>query len=302
MQLTGLHLLLTYQCTFECDHCFVWGSPRQSGTMTLADIRHILAQARSLGGVEWIYFEGGEPFLYYPVLARAVEEAAGAGFKVGLVTNAYWALCVDDAEAWLRPLAGHVQDLSVSSDLFHYSEKLSRQSQFASAAARGMAIPTGIIAIGQPAADGDPARSGQLPDGESGVMYRGRAAVKLAGKAPPLPWSSFTTCPYEELAAPERVHVDPLGNLHVCQGVLVGNLYGQSLAEVCAGYVPGEHPVIGPLLRGGPGELVRQYGLAHGEGYADACHLCYEARVALRERFPAVLGPDQVYGTFEGSG
>ena len=33
--LSGLHLLLTYQCTFECDHCFGWGGPFQTGTMTL---------------------------------------------------------------------------------------------------------------------------------------------------------------------------------------------------------------------------------------------------------------------------
>ena len=31
MKLTGLHLLLTYQCVLECDHCFVWGSPWQKG-------------------------------------------------------------------------------------------------------------------------------------------------------------------------------------------------------------------------------------------------------------------------------
>ncbi len=35
MRLTSLHLILTYQCTFECDHCFVWGSPWQEGTMQL---------------------------------------------------------------------------------------------------------------------------------------------------------------------------------------------------------------------------------------------------------------------------
>ena len=51
MKLTGLHLLLTYQCTFECDHCFAWGSPWQSGTLTLAATRDILEQARALGTV-----------------------------------------------------------------------------------------------------------------------------------------------------------------------------------------------------------------------------------------------------------
>ncbi len=44
LALSGLHLLLTYRCDMECDHCFVWGSPRSSGTMTLQDIREILKQ------------------------------------------------------------------------------------------------------------------------------------------------------------------------------------------------------------------------------------------------------------------
>ena len=38
MKLDGLHILLTYQCIYECDHCFVWGSPRQTGTLTLEQI------------------------------------------------------------------------------------------------------------------------------------------------------------------------------------------------------------------------------------------------------------------------
>ena len=75
MKLSGLHLLLTYQCDLECDHCFVWGSPWQNGTMTLRNIRKILQQAKEVDTIKWIYFEGGEPFLYYPILIRAVKES-----------------------------------------------------------------------------------------------------------------------------------------------------------------------------------------------------------------------------------
>ncbi len=52
--LSGLHLLLTYECNYECDHCFVWGSPAQNGTMTLATIETILNEADGLGTIEWI--------------------------------------------------------------------------------------------------------------------------------------------------------------------------------------------------------------------------------------------------------
>jgi hypothetical protein len=63
-----------------------------------------------------------------------------------------------------------------------------------------------------------------------------------------------------------------------------------------AGYDADEHPIVGPLLAGGPAEIVRRYDVPHQEGYADHCHLCYESRCALRERFPEVLTPDQMYG------
>ena len=89
MKLTGLHLLLTYQCTFECDHCFLWGSPWAKGTMTLAQIQEILVAARSLGTVQSIYFEGGEPFMYYATLLQGARLAHQMGFSVGAVSNAH---------------------------------------------------------------------------------------------------------------------------------------------------------------------------------------------------------------------
>ena len=295
MKLDGLHLLLTYQCTYECDHCFVWGGPRQSGVMTLAQIGSVLQQAQDLGTAEWIYFEGGEPFLFYPVLLRAVKDSAALGFQVGVVSNGYWATSVADAREWLRPLAGLVQDLSLSDDLYHNDPQVSHQVQYAREAAEELGFPTGVLSVAQPEACGASA-VGQLPLGESAVMYRGRATEKLAPRAAKRPWSEFSACPHEDLREPGRVHVDPFGNLHLCQGISVGNLFARPLREVCAAYDPEAHPVIGPLLAGGPTELVRHYKLPHEEAYADACHLCYEARCRLRALFPEILTPDQMYG------
>jgi MoaA/NifB/PqqE/SkfB family radical SAM enzyme len=297
MKVTGLHLLLTYQCTFECDHCFVWSSPRQSGTMTLQDIRRILAQGAELGTVESIYFEGGEPFLYYAVLLQAVREAAQMGFGVGIVSNGYWATSVEDAIEWLKPMARLIQDLSVSSDLFHYDEAISQQSRHATAAAKLLGIPLGTISIAQPESPESVAAIGQIPTGdEATLMYRGRAAVNLAPKAQAQAWETLTTCPYEDLVDPGRLHVDPLGYVHICQGIAIGNLYREPLEQIIARYDPEAHPISGALLAGGPVELVHRYNLPHRAEYADACHLCYESRIALRSRFPEILTPGQMYG------
>jgi MoaA/NifB/PqqE/SkfB family radical SAM enzyme len=294
MKLSGLHLLLTYQCTFECDHCFVFGSPFQAGVMTLSSIRHILDEAQTCPSVNSIYFEGGEPFLYYPVLLQGVEEAHRRGFEVGIVSNAYWATSVEDARQWLKPLAGKISDLSVSSDLYHYSEQTSQQSRNAAQAAGELGIPLGVITI---AGSGEcPPAPGQLPPGESGVMYRGRAADKLAVKVPWHAWEGFTTCPFEDLVEPGRVHVDPFGNLHICQGIVIGNLFQQPLRSICDEYQPEAHPVVSRLLAGGPAALARNCQPALEGEYADACHLCFSARRLLRDAYPSVLAPDQMYG------
>jgi hypothetical protein len=187
MKLTGLHLLLTYTCNYECDHCFVWSGPSQPGTMRLEQIEQILDQASDLGTIEWIYFEGGEPFLYYAILLAGVRAAAARGFKVGIVSNAYWAADVRDAVEWLRPFAGLVQDLSVSSDLYHggpeSSPDQSPHAVNARAAAAELGLPVGVISVAPPEASGAAAPTGTLPPGDSAVMFRGRAAVTLTTRA-----------------------------------------------------------------------------------------------------------------------
>ena len=292
MKLQGLHILLTYQCTYECDHCFVWGSPRQTGVLALEQIENILQQAKD-SGVTSIYFEGGEPFLYYAILVQGVRKAADLGFSVGIVSNAYWANTIADAEEWLRPFVGRLADLTVSSDYYHCEDALGEKPQNAIAAAKWLGIPTGMISVAQPDAGG-PQSHGQI-EAESDVMYRGRA-VRLASCAAQHPWEGFDSCPHEDLREPERVHLDPLGNLHLCQGLVIGNLFEKPLKQICQEYEADKHPICGLLLSGGPAALVSEYNLPHASHYADACQLCYEARRSLRARFPETLQPDQMYG------
>ena len=294
--LTQLHLLLTGECNFECDHCFVWSGPSQSNTMTAETIDHILNQAEELGTIEWIYFEGGEPFLDYPLLCSSAQLAAERGFKIGIVTNAYWATTDAEAMDKLRPFAGIVEDLSISDDAYHGRKEGPRETTIARQAAKRLSIPVDFISITGPDSKDT---CHQPADDESTVCYRGRAAVKLAPLVHPKEWGQFTRCPWEDLRNPSRVHVDSLGNLHICQGLSIGNLIERPLAEIMRDYDPDTHPITGPLLAGGPAELVKMYELAHEDGYADACHLCYLSRTELRDQFPEVLTPAQMYGAGE---
>jgi len=261
--------------------------------MTAETIEHILGQAGELGTIEWIYFEGGEPFLDYPLLRSSVRLASERGFKVGIVTNAYWATSSAEAMELLQPFSGVVEDLSISDDAYHGRKEGPRETTIAREAASQLGIPVDFISITGPDSK-DSCR--QLADDESSVCYRGRAAVELAPLVQPKAWDQFTRCPWEDLRNPGRVHVDSLGNMHICQGLSIGNLVERSLVEVMRDYDPDSLPVIGALLAGGPVEVVNKYELDHENGYADACHLCYRSREKLRGQFPDVLVLDQMYG------
>jgi len=299
--LTGIHILMTYKCTLECDHCFLYSSPRAQGTMTLAQIRTLLSEAKKIGSVKWIYFEGGEPFLFYPSLIEGIRLARDMGFKAGVVTNAYGAISDEDARIWLEPLADlDIAYLSISDDTFHFGEENS-PAKHALAVAQRLGIPTAPICIEPPIVDAIPGRGQEkgAPVIGGGAIFRGRAFEKLTAGLPRRPFNELSTCPHEELQSPARVHVDAYGQVHICQGLTMGNMWHRPLSELVREYEVDAHPICGPLNKGGPVLLARQYHVDIEEAYVDECHLCYLTRRALIEQFPEYLAPRQVYGLEE---
>ena len=265
--------------------------------MRISDVREILNEAEILGNIKWIYFEGGEPFLYYQTMLWGLREAKRRGFRTGIVTNSYWATSVEDAREWLLPVSEiGIDDLSISDDFYHYSETEENLAKYAHEAAMGLGMPVGTITIEDPKEylkeiewKGKPVTAGS-------VQFKGRAVEKLTDGLPRRPWTEFEECPDEDFTSPGRVHIDPFGYVHLCQGIALGNMKKTPLHDLIADYDPNAHPICAPLLQGGPAELVKKYDVEHEADYIDACHLCYSARLKLRDRFPEILAPDGVYG------
>ncbi len=295
--LTGVHFLLTYKCTNECDHCFLYCSPEADGVFSIDKIKSALRQMKDVGSINSAYFEGGEPFLYYPLLVESLKMARAAGFSVGVVTNAYWAESESDALLWLEPLVDiGIADLSVSDDIFHNPNNNNRP-RWALDAAGKLGIPSGSIRIEKPVVKTSPdSMLKGLPVLGGEVIFRGRAVDKLLNGLPRRHYSEFDSCPHEDLKNPSRVHLDPFGNVHICQGMVIGNINDKSLKDIMDEYEPENDPVIGSLLKGGPAELARRFNYDITYGFADHCHLCYEIRRVLQTRFPDSLRPAQVYG------
>lgn len=299
--ITEIHILLTYKCILECDHCFCHSSPRANATMSLRQIEDILNEAERLENIIWIYFEGGEAFLFYPLLLEAVKLARRKGFRIGLVTNAYWATSAEDAEIWLRPLAETgIDDLSISDDHFHY-ENDEKQPKNAVAAAEKLSIPVTTISIKKPFIELLPGEGNVKGEKVNcgGAMLKGRAAEKLTDNLPTTNSNELNICPHEDLETPTRVHVDSYGFVQLCQGLSIGNMFEKKLSEIIDEYEPHSHPICGPLIEGGPAFLAKENNVEHKDEYVDECHFCYEVRKSLIDHFPEYLAPKQVYGITE---
>ncbi|MFX0037231.1 MAG: radical SAM protein [Candidatus Hermodarchaeota archaeon] len=296
--LKGIHFLLTYSCNYTCDHCFLYCSPDSKGTFTLAQIKKVLDEASKLKSVEWIYFEGGEPFLYYPIMVEGTRLAKMMGFKVGIVTNSYWATSIQDAEVWLKPFSElGVDDFSISNDTFHYENEQENLSKIAKKASENLKLPIMTICIEEPTLKKEQEKGEPLISG--GAMFRGRAVEKLIEGLPKRSWEEMNECPYEDFRGLGRIHVDPFGNAHICQGLSIGNFWETPLSKLIKNYKPENHPICGPLIQGGPAQLVKEYDIGHEDKYVDECHLCYLARLKLIDKFPMYLSPRQVYGLRE---
>lgn len=295
--LTQIHFLLTYGCNFECDHCFLYCGPFSEGTFTIRQVDEVLQEALKIGTVDTVYFEGGEPTLYYPLLLESVKRAHQYGIEVGIVSNAYGALTEEDARLWIEPLAeAGLSLLSVSDDQFHYGDKTDTPPKFARMVADQLGLTAFPISI-------DPPEILDPPQGEKGesligggAKFRGRAADILTEGLPTRPWSDFQECPYEDLVTPSRVHVDPFGYIHICQGISIGNFWKEPLSKIMAEYHPDKHTICGPLNRKGPAGLIEELELTPQDTYVDECHACFSLRRDLLEIFPDLLAPRQVYG------
>ena len=278
--LTAIHFLITYGCSAECDHCFIWGAPGRSAGIAVELVESFLNQVRSVESVTGVCAEGGESFTEYDVLVRFLRGATARGLTASALTNASWVESRQQAEERIAELmAAGLTNLGISTDQWHQ---------------RFIPVERVDVLLDVCAAAG--LEASRMVTTIQGVMFRGRAAERLAGEMPTRPASKLTACPHEKLGAPGRLHLDCYGNLHLCQGLILGRA---PIAAAIAAYDPASHPVVRLLLTGGPyalGCYAATLGFDLAPGYVDACHLCYRAREFLRPHFPDLLGPDEMYG------
>lgn len=228
---------------------------------------------------------------------EAVRLCSKQGLPSSVQTNNYWATTREDAIVWLKPLVkAGLDSIDISQDEFHHGEELSPSVENALAASHSLNIKVKTLCIKPPEVSLDENIEKGEPIYLGGPKLRGRAIDKLVEGLPTKDHKDFNECPYEDLENPSRVHLDAYGNLHLCQGLSMGNIWEQPLIEILKKYDPCNHPITGPLLDGGPANLAKTYGIEHDSESVDACHFCSRTCLSLIDRFPKYLTPKQVYG------
>ncbi|MBN2486505.1 MAG: hypothetical protein JXB34_11080 [Bacteroidales bacterium] len=317
--LTGITWITTYNCNLACQHCF-FDTRSHSKYMDpgLADM--------VLNGFEfgrhmfWQHLSGGEIFLDESRLLDIIGRIHYYFKKdIGISTNAFWAANYDKAMPLVQKLAAlGVTGIALSADYYHQQQmpidgpqnlvKILCSGQLKTHSyIMGARLHTSVQNSALVNAKSEEIT--KLADQGFGLPVA-RAMERSIGKGchinvpkkkgiPRGHCTELNTClgqrsPFN----PAMVWIDPYGNVMVCYGIIIGNVYQQPFNEIIGHYNAAGHPVLKLLAEEGPAalyEMAVSNGTDMPESYFDECDLCYQSRAALRKLYPQLFGPHECY-------
>ncbi|MBL7200393.1 MAG: hypothetical protein ISS56_09610 [Anaerolineae bacterium] len=330
-------LMLSYKCSAACRHCMYACSPKwDADWISEADLFACISALRpSIQPSPWgagsmslnhgLHFTGGEPFLNYPLLLRAVEIAEELAIPSTFVeTNCFW--CRDDEVtrerlltlrgAGLRGILVSVNPFYAEYVPFERTERCIRVSRevFGQNVMvyqieyyhrfRELGIQGRISLdeyLGRTKSE-DLAAHVEL-------FLMGRAARQLGAFYPAHPARAFLDEPCRPAFLRSwHNHYDNYGNLVAgyCGGISLGDWHDLDRLTQ-EGIDLEEHPVLGFLIAqdmGGLVEFARSLGYQQRErGYVSKCDLCLDLRMDLVSRGEfGELSPKAFYAHLGGTG
>lgn len=98
-----LSMMLTYQCTAECENCGTLSHPRRKEYISREDALRKIEEAAELG-MRLVVFTGGEVTLRWQDLIFLIRESKELGLLTRVVTNGYWATTTRKASEKVKAL------------------------------------------------------------------------------------------------------------------------------------------------------------------------------------------------------
>lgn len=299
-------LILSYQCSNQCQHCLYASSPSWRDWITEKDAERILSGVKKHSHfLTGIHIAGGEPMLKPDLVISAVQKAVALNIPIDYVeTNAFW--CWNDEKTmsvYKRLKEAGLRAVLVSCSPFHLEFVPMDRIRRAVDMGRKVFGPQGILVYTSyfyqqlevlapkqtlPLEDYIEAigseRAALAFSTEYALIPNGRVATKLNYLYQHYDVSYFSgeTC-NRELSSPHHIHIDLYGNYiaGLCGGITLGN--GFDLDQLYRGIDLGAKPVLRRLVEGGVDALyhwaVEEYDFkADPEGYIAKCHLCLDIR------------------------
>ncbi len=91
MHYENLGILLTNQCTAECDICCFSCSTKKNNWLSFEKVIECIRMSKEVPEIKQIGFSGGEPFLDYSNLQKYIQEVDKLGIASSVTSNAFWA-------------------------------------------------------------------------------------------------------------------------------------------------------------------------------------------------------------------
>lgn len=314
--LSSLVLSVTYRCPIRCRYCGVNAGPHRTEQMSLALIKKLIDEIKSIGLTSLVVFTGGEPFLLGDDLYSGVEYAASRGFSTRIVTNAYWAKSPKKAKQILtRLIEIGLTEINFSCDDFHQEFIPLERIKWANEEALRVGLPALIASRG-------------IKNSKITVEYlENYFGVKLTqfqkgkenpknnvvnyGITVPVGWDSDKLedkdylYPAEEnswkrpcSSALERVVITPVGDLAICCGIgseefpetTFGNIHEKPLVDLLV--EANDDLIVNWLALEGPFGIMRfiqriNPSIYFRDRYVNICHLCHD--IFSREEIRSVL-------------
>jgi hypothetical protein len=316
-----LKIHLSYHCSAECEHCHLYGSRQPSAVIPYDLAMMAITELVRLNRLDYVVLLGGEPGLFPELTQRLTTSIRALGLGARIETNASWATGPDRARAFLGPLYAAGACVMYSLDAFHEPfvplERLACAIRVSDelGGQYNLEIPYLDYANRDNSYDLHTRelieelsrrldRKPCAPMFEGPVFFKGRAAERLAavvakGRGVPhdvcaaVPWWS-----HGEQDTLELLGLDAYGYLSKECGIALGDLKRDSVERIVKSFDAQRHPILRTLIVQGPLGLAREaaeLGYVLKQDYADKCHLCQEARNALRVRYPEYLAPERHY-------
>lgn len=318
MKLTGITFLPTYNCNAACSHCF-FDTKAEKMYMNTSVIDAIFKDSTTIKHLAWVHVSGGE-ILLEPNNCYELLTCIHSYFtkNIGISTNAFWAKNKKTTYDTIQKLVSNgVTGIAVSADYFHSPCIPISNVKRAVQAIVENGIRTHCYIMGA-RCNSDVTNSidinnvcqhiaehvknnTNMPLAPTQIRSIGYGSTINIPKKPIIP-NGMCTDLSECLGKrgpmnPSMVWVDCYGNVMICYGIIIGNVFKKDFSKIIADYSSKQNTIISIIAKQGPKglyELAQTLHIPTPHEFYDECDVCYTCRKALQSHFEE-LGPRECY-------